>query len=53
MLKNLDKVEEELKKKNGEVKVTGYDSVKWNLSTNNYLLEGLLIIVQEKCRSLL
>ena len=50
---NLDKIEQEFKKNNWEVKVIGCDSKKWDLTTNNYLPGGLLIVVQGKCRSLL
>jgi len=51
--RNLDKIEQDLKKNNREVKVEGCDSKKWNLSTNNYLPGGLLTIIQGKSRSLL
>ena len=51
--RNLDKIEQILRQKNREVKVIGSNSSMWSLIANNYLLGGLLTIIQGKCRALL
>jgi len=50
---NLDKIENNLKRKYRELKVIGADSKQWNITSNNYLPGGLLTIVKGKCRATL